>query len=76
MGRIVRGSGKEYRIVYQGFSYQPGGSSSIIFHQSHRVTMGFQWMVNGLNYTINNSGNLFINGVRPYAFYRTLVFLT
>jgi hypothetical protein len=26
--------------------------------------------------TVNNSGNLFINGAGPYAFYRTLVFLS
>jgi hypothetical protein len=30
----------------------------------------------GSNYTVNNSGNLFINGAGPYAFYRTLVFLS
>jgi hypothetical protein len=38
--------------------------------------MGFQWMINSSNCTINNSGNLFINGVRPYAFYRTIIFLS
>jgi hypothetical protein len=38
--------------------------------------MGFQWMVNGSNYIVNNSGNLFINGAGPYAFYRTLVFFS
>jgi hypothetical protein len=30
----------------------------------------------GSNCTVNNSGNLFINGARPYAFYRTLISLS